>query len=237
MPPWDLETTRELVGQQHGTAQLELLAPCLQSIADRQFYAGYHFYEHQRLLRDAIDSKLDDQHILDITLPLTPATRVAMHELQAKVGAHVLACTQSLHAIADTLAHSVYYAVAGNLGPSALAERDIGIGSLVRFLAARPQYADVSKQLSELRDHQGFKYLSALVNHSKHRSIILPGLHVAANGSAAKQYQIKFAAFSYGGTHYPALEVVGFLEPFYSWFSGQIVETGNALMSALRDDA
>ena len=213
--------------------QLELLGPCLQSLADRQFYAGYHFHEHKRLLTENIDSKLNGRHVLELTFPLNTETQVAMHTLLKRVAANVVACIQSLHCLGDTLSHAACYACGLNLNTPPLADRKITLRAVEEALAANPIYVRVGGALTELRKNPDFLYLSALVNHSKHRSIVAPRLHVDATGVSGQHYSLRFAAFQYDGKLHDARDVEAFLEPFYSWFSFHIVKCGNTLNAAL----
>ena len=44
---------------------------------------------------------------------------------RVQLGAHVVACVQSLHAIADTFAHAIYFSLAYNLHADALDEHKV----------------------------------------------------------------------------------------------------------------
>lgn len=233
MQPWDLEKTGLLIGARFGQAQSELLHPCLQSIADRKIFASYHFMEQRRLLKEKIDDRLAGRHVLQVILPLNGENEQVMRELTKLVAANVVACLQSLHCLGDTLSHAVYYACGLNLADSPISESNIDLPRVERALSEIPEYSEIRSILSEIVLASEFIYLSALVNHSKHRSIIAAKLHVDATGTATAPYSLRFPEFKHKGVTYPARDVESFLEPCYSFLSIQIVKIGHALNAHL----
>jgi len=233
MTSWDIEKARILVAQIYGAAQVELMRPCLNSLAERQAYASYHFHEHKNILERHIDSHLGTKHILDLTLPLHTADQWRIDNALTQAAAHVTACLQSLHCLVDTLAHAVCYCTGLNTGPNALAERAIGAHSVKQALKSKPEYIDVLRSFDEIGTHQKIKHLAALVNHSKHRSVIRPILNVDVSAPKVQKYDLEFPAFTYDGRSFPVANVEKFLEQAYEVLSPKIVECGNALNVAL----
>jgi len=122
MPPWNLEETREHVERRYGDIQLQVVRKCLESVVDRQRYAGYHFHEHKRLLAEHIDAKLASKSIYEITLPFNSQQQSDLDFCLTRVRANIVACIQSTHSLADILAHVVYFALGMNLRGNALPE-------------------------------------------------------------------------------------------------------------------
>ncbi len=234
MPSWKLDETREIVERLHGASQLALLDPCLTSLVDRQIYAGYHYHEYKRLLRENIDSKLPEKHILELTLPRDPEYQHEFTTMLKRVGAHVVACVQSLHCLADTLAHAVCYSKGLNLPPTSLAERRISMKSVMSVISSAEGFGTVHRELKKIDESAEFTYISALVNHSKHRSIVEPVLNVGFLDEPGPPYQVKFARFNYDGKEYDKRDIEQVLEPTYSMLSNIIVDCGNSLNVALR---
>jgi len=233
MTSWDVEKTRVLVAQIYGVRQVELIRPCLSSLAERQAYASYHFHEHKDILNRHIDSHLGTKHILELTLPLHTADQWRIDNALTQAAAHVTACLQSLHCLLDTLAHAVCFSTGLNIGPGALTERAIRAHSVKKALENKPEYADVLRSFDEIGSHQIIKHLGALVNHSKHRSVIRPVLNVDLSKPKVQKYELEFPAFTYDGKPFPATNVEQFLEQAYEVLSPKIVKCGNALNSAL----
>ena len=233
MPAWNLDQTRNTVERCYGDGQLALLNPCLASLSDRQDYASYHFHEYGRLLREAIDSKLTDTNIYELTLPRTPEQQYELTTLLKRVGAHIIACIQSLHCLGDTLAHAICYSAGLNIGTNAIPERQISLRRVCAALSHRLGFQDVQAELGALERSPEFSYLSAVANHSKHRSIVEPGLNVGFLDDPGPRYQIKFSRFTYDRTCYEKRDVVEVLEPTYCMLSNAVVDCGNALNSAL----
>lgn len=233
MTSWDVEKTRTLVAQIYGESQVELIRPCINSLLERQTYASYHFHEHKGILEKHIDSHLGTKHILELTLPLHTTGQWRIDNALTQAAAHVTACLQSLHCLLDTLAHAVCYCTGLNIESKALTEREIGAHSVKKALKDKLEYVDVLRSFDEIVTHQVIKHLSALVNHSKHRSVIRPVLNVDVSTPKIQKYELEFPAFAYDGKLFPAANVEKFLEQAYEVLSPKIVECGNALNTAL----
>jgi hypothetical protein len=230
---WDLEETRQLVERQHGRPQLWLLNPCLDSLNERAVYSSYRFIEYKRLLRESIDSKLSKKDLFELTFRPEAKDQNELAVQLYRVRANIVACLQSLHCLADTLAHAIYYSSGLNLSPrTALRERDISNKKVIAALSPLPKFSTVQSILQQVADSAEFKYLSAIVNHSKHRSIIKPV--VAVDFRTDAPYAIEFSAFTYAGEDYEMRDVKKVLEPTYSILSSKMAECGIALNAALR---
>jgi len=234
MPSWDLEETLSLVERLHGRAQVYLLRSCLKSLDDRQFYAGYHYHEYKRLLCESIDAQLGEKHIFELTFPRNEESLARIATLEKKVGAHVVACVQSLHSLVDMFAHAICYAWALNLGERPLEERNITLNSVMKGISHVPPLLSIYEVFGNIRAHREFSYLSALVNHSKHRSIVEPVLSVSFLEDSGPPYTVKFSGFTYDGKAYDKRNVDEVIEPVYSWLSFQIAACGAPLNAALR---
>jgi hypothetical protein len=233
MTSWDIEKARVLVEQIFGVAQVELVRPCFNSLAERQAYASYHFHEHKSILERHIDSHLGTKDILELTLPLHTADQWRIDNALTQAAAHVTACLQNLHCLLDTLAHAVCYCMGLNIGFNALTERAIGAHSVKQALKDKPEFTDVLRPFDEIGTHPMIKHLAALVNHSKHRSVIRPVLNVDVSAPRTQKYELEFPAFTYNGKQFPAVNVEKFLEKAYEVLSPKVVECGNALNVAL----
>lgn len=235
MTPWNLDRTREHVLRRYGDNQLQVVRKCLESIIDRQRYAGYHFHEHMRLLEEHIDAKLPSTSIYKVTLPLDAHLQADLDFCLTRVSANIVACVQSMHSLADILAHVIYFASGLNLQPRPLSEQAIYIHTVAKRLSADDMYYPVTEILEEIAGNSDFVYLSALVNHSKHRSIVGTVLSVDPPADGRPPYVLLFDEFSYKGMTYERRPIQPYLEPTYSWLSSRIVDCGNALNSVLEE--
>lgn len=228
MTSWDVEKTRKLVRQVYGLSQLETIRPSLESLAERQIFASYHFHEYKRILHQHIGSRLGKKHILELTLSLNTSDRYRIDNALNQAAANVIACLQSLHCLLDTLAHVIYFSSGLNLMPDALSGREISSNRVTSRLRNRSNFSRVLDTFDAISRHQLVKHLSALVNHSKHRSVIRPSLNV--DGSA---YTLVFPEFVYDTKTYQAVDTERFMEQVYEVFSPKVVECGNHLNSVL----
>lgn len=233
MPPWNLQETRDQVERRYGNAQLQVISKCLESIVDRQRYAGYHFHEHQRLLSAHIDDRLVSKSIYEITLALEPKEEGELDLCLTQVSANIVACIQSMHSLADILAHVVYFALGLNNGANKLKEQNISIGSVADLLRKMPEFGELTKILEGISTHPDFVYLNALVNHCKHRSIVGTVLSVDPPTDGKPPYALLFDEFTYREIPYARRDINPFLEPTYAWLSQEVVNCGNALNQLL----
>jgi hypothetical protein len=153
-----------------GDDQVDLFRFSLSSLCDRIDYAQYHLDEAMRLMSPYTLG--DGPQPGDDHLPFKTAI--------TQTAAHVLGCLQSLHACADICAHVAYFGLGLNLEPKPIKERLISM----RTVLARITDDTVSQALRSLVDNSEFEYLEAIVNHSKHRSVVYTGYTFEQRNSA-----------------------------------------------------
>lgn len=229
MPPWNIEQTRTLMADRHGSEQPELANNCLRSVTERMRHARYHFQEARRLLKEAIDDRLPIESIYLVTWPTQAEERSAFNSCLMMVEANAIACAQAIHSIADNLAHVVYFAMGMNLGARALRERDVTILRVIAELEAnQPRYADVAKTLKTFLAEPSFIAVEAFVNVAKHRGYSETRLNIDPPGRASP-YILEFGAFAYRDVAHPEREIEEVLAPAYAATSRAVVETGDAI--------
>jgi len=128
---WDLWRTQYLVCDVFSAAQWQKAHPSVRSMADRPEFSGYHYHEATGMLDEYIAANLEERGLWH-----------ALHDrhdfsyLMLKVRANVVAFVQSLHAVADTCAHAVYYAL-GLDRTAPLKDRNISIAEVLKKLRQR----------------------------------------------------------------------------------------------------
>jgi len=135
----------------------------------------YHMANFERLVVDSLAAMPDGwtpERI--VMLANDETTAEERRRLHARLAAEAAACASTLHCLLDTLAHAVAYSLGMNLGADAFSEKQISLGAVKKRLTNGAAPA-VALALATI-DHSGdVTYLEALVNHSKHRSVIRPG--------------------------------------------------------------
>lgn len=233
MSRWDIALTRELIGKKHGSTQIDLMRNCLRSVSERQLHARYHFQEARSLMAGQIDTRLPKESIYKITWPTTAEDRMAFQNCFMKVEAHVIACAQAIHAIADNLAHVAYFALGVNLGPHSMQERDVTLRTVVSVVKAHyVNAAEVAAILGVLRDDQAFQIVDAFVNIAKHRGFAETQINIEPPNSQAP-YRLEFGSFSYRDTSHPERDIEEVLAPSYASVSQAVVQCGNAVNTVL----
>ena len=233
MPRWDIAQTRSLVSAEFGVAQVERMRHCLRSVCERQRHARFHFQEARRLMQGHIDARLPHESIYQITWPTQAKDRIAFDNCFMKVEAHVIACAQATHALADNLAHVAYFALGVNLSPHALGESQVTLHRVISVLAAHFRLCDaVTEVLRELTAESAFQSIDAFVNTTKHRGFAETRISVDPDDGQIP-YKLEFGSFEYRETTHPERDIEKVLLPSYAKVSQAVVCCGNAINAVL----
>lgn len=231
---WNLEQLREDVRHLFGDEQRRHLSPSLNSIVHRQIYARFHFQESKRILGELLEGRDNEAVLRDLIFGANPDAYYEFASRRLHAEAHIVALLQSLHSLSDILAHAIYFALGLNLDKATmLSPKRVYLHRVLRL--APP--SDMRDLLRALIEHKDYQYLSDIVNHSKHRSIVQTPYSVDTTGSDTLPHGLKLDAFVYDDRAYPALWAHPFLESEYNRQSALITSIGeslNVLVSAMR---
>jgi hypothetical protein len=232
MPPWNLSETREHITRLFGRRQLELAAPSIRSVDDRQTYAGIHFRAARAVVEAYVSAELQDVSLLEVTCGEDEGW-TKFNIFIREVGAHLTACIQSIHAVPDILANALYYSLGLNLLPGAIKPRALSIASVAARLTQYPDSANLGALLETLAIGGEFKHLSALANQAKHRTIVFPSLNEDCTGEREVKHAVTFPAFEHEGVPYGEVFADKFLKDEYSRCSALVVAIGSELNAIL----
>jgi hypothetical protein len=230
---WDLNLLKGYVLSLHGESLKAEISPCLNSIAERQEYARFHFNE----AKDSLESFIKTEHLVEDLFRLAFGKGgegfSEFEENKLKAQAHTLACLQNMHSVLDILSHVIYYGLNLNM---AKREREISINALSRWLSENSKFSQLSNLITQLKGHDDYLYLNALVNHSKHKSVIAPSFNFNLRKSGEDVNEFLFPNFSYGNKNYKKRLVYDFLSSEYDRQGTQIILIGNELNKVLASD-
>jgi hypothetical protein len=131
-------------------------------VVDRQDYARYHYQEAMGLLSEFSAKHLTKKPLIAVVFGGDNDARWEFETLMTKLGAHTIACIQSIHAIPDIVAHSFYYSLGLNLDTDPLKERTISAKTVEKRLRRDPRFLVLAEVLSELTTQGKSAYLAAL---------------------------------------------------------------------------
>ncbi|TDF58115.1 hypothetical protein [Cupriavidus sp. L7L] len=230
MTTWNLKQTRELLRRKFENGnQFEKAQECLGSVIDRCEYARFHYYEIKEILEKEITPSSGESKLVALFGGKSQESQREFDFALGKIGAHVVACVQSLHAVSDILAHAIYYSLGINLSSDSIPERRVRVSSVRNKLQNFAGYQLLSEALNSIVTHDHHAYLDALANHSKHRSLVKPGLWLDMTSGASEQFSLKFQQFEYDGNYYEEREVEIFLKEVLNQISKIVVDAGNEL--------
>jgi hypothetical protein len=145
MDTWSIADTRSHVAKRFGHSHLELAGPSLYALDERQEYARYHYKEVRRLLDDFRLRHLNMQPLLVVAHGQDQAARDEFNQAMTQIGAHVLSCVLSIHAIADVMAFAVYQTLGYGLQPNALDERSISVTTVQKALRLTEAHTPIAE--------------------------------------------------------------------------------------------
>lgn len=223
METWNLEQTRKSVELIYGRAQLQLAAPCLRSVIERQWYAFIHYQDFRKLVEAYLQANAGHPPDTFLYWLALDEGQEQFNEFIYRVGAQVTACVQSLHAIPDILAHAVYFSIGLNLD-NPIPARDINADSVFKKLGRVPDAVELRRVLGSFKDADA--HLSALANRAKHISVVLPSFSEDWTGLRAERHAVLLAGFEHRGAVYPEVIAKAFLQSELSRVTKLFTEAG-----------
>lgn len=224
---WDMHATRSLMRAQLNENDYENARRSFSSAIDRRSYALLHYREIKEAWRELLLIAATPMGVWDVILGGTTESDIENQNEKSlhAIGAHTLACVQSLHAIPDIFAHGIYYSL-GLAQRSPISPRKINVVRIALELSKMPEYKSLSTAFEKMTASRNFKFLSALANHGKHRSIVKNAVSADMTGTDPEPIRLKFEEFSYNGGKYESQEVLLLLQKEYDRISRNIIEAG-----------
>lgn len=223
---WDLEQLRQDVRFLFGDEQQRHLAPSLKSIVHRQIYARFHFQESKRILGEVLEGRDQQAVLCDLIFGADPDAYYEFANRRLQAEAHIVALLQSLHSLSDILAHAIYFALGLNLDKATmLPPKRVYLHRVLQLVPL----GNMRDLLHALIEHENYQYLSDIVNHSKHRSVVQTPYSVDTTGCDTIPHGLKLDAFVYDDRAYPARWSEPFLESEYNRQSALITRIGELL--------
>ena len=185
-------------------------------------------------MTEHIDSRLPHESIYQITWPNDDEARMEFDSCFMKVEAHVIACAQAIHALADNLAHVAYFALGVNSGHHALAESQVTLHRVTSVLDAHFRHCrEVTDVLKALKAEPAFIAIDAFVNTTKHRGFAETRICIDPTDDGVTPFRLEFGSFAYRETAHPESDIEQVLAPGYAAASRAVVGCGNAINASL----
>jgi hypothetical protein len=213
-PPWDVKALRDAVANAHGEELASKAYECAQSLAIRQDYIYYHYWEIKRLLDNELTSTDSITVARDYILGKSPKKYNEFHWKRRQAEANLIALLQSIHASYDHLAHVIYFSLNFDAG-APLRIRQSGI--TIYRVANKLTPGQLQDAVNSLIADSTLEHVAALVNTSKHRSIVTAPITVSFEDDT-QPHGLRFKAFEYKGLPYPAQWAMPFVNTAYDTF-------------------
>lgn len=180
-------------------------------------------------------SEFSSEHLRgDETLEfLLGGVEAEFNVLVVKVGAHAVACLQSLHAMADILSHAIYFSLGMNIGTGALSETKISFWAVKERLKIKGGFESTVAAIETLIQSDDYQYLNAAVNLSKHRRVVVPYLPPVWDDSEREAPEFSFKQFTYVEKEYEPRTIRNAVVPIYEGLTKLVIEVGNEINAHL----
>jgi hypothetical protein len=233
-PQWDSGLTGELVTAVFSAAQWKKAHPSVRSMTDRPEFCRYHYHEALDMMNEYIKSNLKETGLWGVYEDYDEFSY-----LMLKIRANIVAFVQSLHAVADTCSHMLYYSLALDKLPKPLKERDIYANKVLKLLeqqrdAGHPEYDKLCRLFREITTGDDYRYLDALTNTSKHRSIVRPELNEDATGRREEKWILFLESFWYAGEMFEKTNAREFMQKEHDRIQPLTVDIGVELNEVLK---
>lgn len=89
--------------------------------------------------------------------------------------------------------------------------------------------------LRDLTGHEGYSYLNAIVNHSKHKSLISPSFRFNLGDKGKEKKELILPAFRYGNKSYQPRLAYEFLTSEFDRQSDFVIKIGNEINRVVKN--
>jgi len=234
MASWDAKKTCELIRTLYGPAQLKIVPEYISSPIYRRCYTRFHLKKIKTILGAYTGIHPKSKYITNSILIGNTKEQNDFKCCQARIGAHNIAAVQSIYSLANILIYNTaYYSLGCNLLCYSRKENQYSPAIIQTFFSKNIKYSKIEVILDSISEHKEFKYLTALVNHSRIYSLIKTTLWFRATGKPQNPYTLKFQIFKFEEKNYGNRLALPFLKNEYNRLSKITAEIGSVLNTVL----
>jgi hypothetical protein len=233
MTTFSIRRANELVEARFGETQRDLAQASIQSVVARLRYANFHHHEIEKLLAGFQASHLDEKSLFEVAFGPDLEARDQYHELMDAIGAHAVACVQSIHSVADLLANAAFYCLRLDAGGAPWEPEKVDLPRVSKLLDKTDRLRPIKTSMDAMARDAAFVHVDALSNRAKHSSLVKATLNEDMTGARDERHEIRFQAFRRKKVDYPESRIGDVLGPAYDAASNAIVGVGNQLIAVL----
>jgi hypothetical protein len=226
-----MDLTRELVEHKYGRGQLVTLRPVLRAVSIRLVHARIHHRDYTRLLKTHFDEPLQGGvSMWELMVTSDDEAIGANNMFFITCEAHLYACVQALHALADNLAHVAYYTLGWNLEnkpPLHKVSMSTVLERLRQMMVRSIHLVPIYEVFADLRSKSQYDVLSEITNHLKHHGGLNVSLALGPNDD--EPYRVMMSSFLRNEVQHPQREISAYLEEAYATMNRAMVQIGCAL--------
>ncbi len=216
--------SKKTAGKLYAPDHMQKLSLSLNSIFDRIEFCRFHFHESKVALDKVLHDKTDQASLISLILHFDSKVHEEFEDCKFRARAHIISCIQSLHSVSDILSQVIYYALDIK---KAKTESEITLKKNYKWINSTGGFDVLSNMLGTLIYHDDYNYLCAVVNHSKHRSIVEPYFNVNLHKQGKNIQEMRFRNFEFDGKEYPSRLVETFIESEFNRESNLVINIGN----------
>jgi hypothetical protein len=233
MPAWKFQETCDLVERRFGKPNREAAHDSIQSVVKRLDYARFHYQEVGDMLAEFKASHLDERSVFGMAFGPHREARDAYEQFMDAVGAHAIACLQSVHAIADLLANAIFYSLRLDADGKPLRPEQVDFKRVSYLLEMPKSRLPIKAAIDAMVADASYVHVDALSNKAKHSSLVDKTLTEDLAGERPDRHEIRFRVFVRKGVEYRERKFEDVLRPAYAIASSTVVEVGHMVDAEL----
>ncbi|MBD9629785.1 hypothetical protein [Pseudomonas sp. PDM19] len=225
MASWDAKELREAVLKLYDGEARNIASEAAGSLSDRLWFVEFHYFECKDLLERQLPQVSSEEEVFCRLFNVHDEHGEEFEIIRRQSQAHLYACIQSLHCVADTLGSLLNATLSLGLKGAFYSH------NVLEKLVAEGM-VQIYQPFSALIHHPDFVYLNALVNRSKHTSVV--AIPYAVDYVADGRHGMQFSAFRQKGTPHDKRWALEFVASETDRQSRLVVIIGNALNAELK---
>lgn len=189
----------------------------------------HHYSEAKRLVAADLDETDSEQVLLRYVLGADLPEYHEFHNRRIHAEASLLAMLQCVHATADNLGHVIYYGLNFDADPKHRMEPH---RISMHKVSASLRNGALKNAVDEYVDAPHLRHVAALVNHSKHRSVVTAPISVSFVEDV-ESHGLKFEGFHYKEDWYPQRWAMRFVSEAFNTVQAHVLGVGGLLNKEL----
>ena len=226
---WDARAVIEQVRSAHGSERADKVESAVGSIELRQIICNYHKETYADAYNQYLPANASKKKAISTFFHKSENEIAEWKQMYIACAANAIGYMQSAHAVVDTMAHVIYYALAlEDTTATALKSHRISMHDVLKVLK-EPRYTNIVSSSQRWISDANHKYLSDFTNQVKHRSLVTVTDLLELDPAALRTHGLKFEEFEKDGKTHNSVYIDEFINGFHEHFFTGVFKIGEEI--------